>query len=221
MSSPVTGPPARGVPDVGPQPDPRRSGKRVSGRALALGDENQNPPGISFPALIGEDFATHGRDLLSPGFWSLAVCRFGNWRMSVRYRALRPPLTLAYRTARHAVIALWGIDLPYNSKIGRRLKIEHHGGFFLGAWSVGDDVTVRHCATIGLLRRGDDRAPVIGNRVEIGPGACIVGDITVGDDAYIGPNAVVTQNVPAGATAFGNPGRLVNLADLTAARQNP
>jgi len=203
---------------MAPPTERQRSGKRVPGRALALGDTNQNPPGISFPALIAEDFATHGHDPLSPGFWSLAVCRFGNWRMSVKPRALRGPLTMAYRAARHAVIALWGIDLPYNSQIGRRLRIVHHGGFFLGAWSVGDDVTIRHCATIGLIRRGDDRAPIIGDRVEIGPGACIVGDITVGDDAYVGPNAVVTQDVPPGATAFGNPGRLVNLADLLAPR---
>jgi serine O-acetyltransferase len=186
--------------------------KRVPGHALPLGDENLNPPGISFPALLAEDFATHGRNLLSPGFWALAVYRFGNARMSVKPRALRAPLSLAYRLAHHAVIALWTIDLPYNSRIGRRLQIAHHGGFFLGAWSVGDDVTVRHCATIGLIRKGTDRSPKIGNRVEIGPGACIVGDISVGDDAFIGANTVVTQDVPAGAAALGNPARLVELA---------
>jgi serine O-acetyltransferase len=187
---------------------------RVPGKALPLGDKNQNPPGISFPALVAEDFATHGHDLLSPGFWALTVCRFGNWRMSVRPRVLRAPLTLAYRVAHEAAIALWAIDIPYNSRVGRRLRIMHHGGFFLGAWRVGDDVTIRHCATIGLIRRSADRSPVIGNRVEIGPGVCIVGDISVGDDAFIGANTVVTQSVPPGATALGNPGRLVDLAKV-------
>jgi serine O-acetyltransferase len=187
---------------------------RATGSALPVGDSNQNPPGIGFLQLLAEDFATHGRDPLSPGFWALAIHRFGNWRMSVRTRPLRTPLSIAYHASHHASIALWGIDLPYNTKIGRRLKIMHHGGFFQGAWSIGDDVTIRHCATIGLIRRGADRSPRIGNRVEIGPGVCIVGDITVGDDAFIGPNTVVTQDVPAGATALGNPGRLVNLDQI-------
>jgi serine O-acetyltransferase len=183
---------------------------RAPGSALPLGDRNLNPPEIGFLELVAEDFATHDRDWLSPGFWSLAICRFGNWRMSVR-PALRPPLSAVYRIAHQAAIALWTIDLPYNCQVGRRLKILHHGGFFLGAWSVGDDVTIRHCATIGLVRRGADRCPVIGSRVEIGPGVCIVGDITIGDDAFIGANTVVTQDVPAGATTLGNPGRLVDL----------
>ncbi|MEA2701272.1 MAG: serine O-acetyltransferase [Myxococcales bacterium] len=187
---------------------------RVPGRALPLGDTNQNPPGISFPALVAEDFATNGRSLLSPGFWALAVCRFGNWRMSVKPRGLRAPLTLAYRFAHKATIALWAIDLPYNARIGRRLRIIHHGGFFLGAWSVGDDVTVRHCATIGLIRRGADRSPRIGSRVEIGPGACIVGDIVIGDDVFVGANSVVTQSVPDGAAVLGNPARKVDLAKI-------
>ncbi|HEX3698270.1 MAG TPA: transferase [Polyangia bacterium] len=188
--------------------------KSVPGQALPLGDKNQNPTGISFPALLAEDFDTHGRSLLSPGFWAVAVSRFGNWRMSVKPRALRPPLTVAYRLAHQVVIALWAIDLPYNARIGRRLRILHHGGFFLGARAMGDDVTIRHCATIGLIRKGADRSPIIGSRVEIGPGACIVGDISIGDDAFIGPNTVVAQDVPAGAMVLGNPARLVELSKV-------
>ncbi len=207
--------PSPAPPAPAPVPPGEPPFERVPGKALPLGDRNQNPPGISFRALIAEDFATHGRDLLSPGFLSLAIYRFGNWRMSVRPH-LRPPLTLAYRFAHQASIALWGIDLPYNSRVGRRFRIMHHGGFFLGAWSIGDDVTIRHCATIGLLRKGTDRSPVIGSRVEIGPGACIVGDISVGDDVFIGPNTVVTQSVAAGATVLGNPSRTVDLAKVLA-----
>ena len=191
--------------------------KRVPGRALPLGDQNQNPSGISFPALVAEDFATHGRSLRSPGFWALAVCRFGNARMSVKSKLLRAPLTLAYRTAHQAVLALWAIELPYNARIGRRLRVLHHGGVWLGAWSVGDDVTIQNTTTIGLKRKGADRSPMIGNRVEIGPGACIVGDIKVGDGAFIGPNTVVTDDVPPGATILGNPGRLVDLAKVVGA----
>ena len=182
---------------------------------LPPGDVNANPPGIGFAALLSEDLATHGGDVLSPGFWALAVHRFGNWRMDVRSKLVRGSLSALYRAAHIGVVALWGIDLPYNAKIGRRFRIGHHGAVFIGSREIGDDVTIRHSATIGLLRRGDRRAPRLGNRVEIGPGACIVGDIAVGDDCFVGANTVLAQNVPAGSTVLGVPGRFVDLSKLT------
>jgi serine O-acetyltransferase len=182
------------------------------GKPLPKGDANENPKDIRFRELLREDFRTHGSDPRSAGFWALAVHRLGNARMDVRPKLLRAPLTALYRTAYHAVIALWGIDLPYNSKIGRRFHIQHHGGLHLGAQVVGDDVRVRHSATIGLARRTErSAAPVIGNRVEIGPGACIVGNIHVGDDCYVGANTVLADDLPPGRSVLGVPARTVAL----------
>jgi serine O-acetyltransferase len=147
---------------------------------------------------------------------ALAVHRLGNWRMGVRSPVLRAPLTAAYRVAYHSVIAALGIDLPYNVKLGRRVRFDHHGCIVMGAWSVGDDVIVRGPATIGLARPDGRRAPIIGNRVEIGPRACVGGGIRVGDDAFVGPATVLTEDLPAGATALGNPCRQVDLDKLLA-----
>jgi serine acetyltransferase len=61
---------------------------------------------------------------------------------------------------------------------------------------------LRHNVTIGNIRRGpgDTTAcPVIGDGVEFGAGAVVVGPVTVGDGALIGANAVVTRDVPPGA----------------------
>lgn len=185
-------------------------------RPLSLGDHNQNPPGIGILQLLREDFRTHGRKLGSGGFWALAIHRFGNWRMD-RPHALRVPLTLMYRFARHGAIAVWKMDLPYNSRIGRRVRFDHHGCVFLGALSVGDDVVFRHAVTVGLASRHAVAAPIIGDRVEVGPGACIVGGIQVGDDAFVGPNTVLTVNLPARAAALGNPARIVDLNEVVAA----
>jgi serine O-acetyltransferase len=183
-----------------------------AGKPLAVGDTNENPRDLPFAALLLEDFRTHGSDLRSPGFWALSVHRFGNLRMSVRSRSLRAPLTALYWAAYHSVIAAWAIELPYNAKIGRRFRIGHHGGLHLGARAVGDDVYVRHTATIGLARRTDQsHAPTIGNRVEIGPGACIVGGIHVGDDCFVGPNTVLADSLPPGTTVLGVPARIVDL----------
>jgi serine O-acetyltransferase len=180
------------------------------GKPLASGDTNENPSGLGFLELLQEDFRTHGNRLRAPGFWALAVHRFGNLRMDIKSRPLRAPASVLYRAAHLAVIALWGIDLPYNAKLGRRLRIDHHGCLMLGAKVVGDDVHIRHTATIGLLRRTEQTgAPTIGNGVEIGPGACIVGAIHVGDGACVGANSVVADSVPPGATVLGVPARPV------------
>jgi len=183
-------------------------------KPLPIGEVNANPPGLTMKELFREDLRTHGGDLLSPGFWALTLHRLGNWRMDIRSKPLRAPLTLLYRGAHWGALTLWGIDLPYNAKIGRRLRICHHGAVFIGSREIGDDVTIRHAVTIGLKRKTERRAPSIGSRVEIGPGACIVGDIRVGDDAFIGANTVLAQNAPSGSTVWGVPGRFVELSKL-------
>jgi len=186
--------------------------KQASEKPLPAGDVNANPAGLGLPELLAEDFRTHGSDVLSPGFWALAVHRFGNWRMDLEVKVLRAPLSLLYRTAHLGVIALWGIDLPYNSKIGRRFRIVHHGAVFVGSKEIGDDVTIRHSVTIGLKRKTERQAPSIGSRVEIGPGACIVGDVQVGSDSFIGANTVLADSVPPGSSVLGVPGHFVDLA---------
>lgn len=176
---------------------------------MQAGEHDANPKSLPFWRLVREDYQTHGGRLSSPGFWALAVHRFGNLRMRVR-GPLRAPLTLVYRVAHQGVIMLWGIDMPYSVPIGRRLRICHHGGVHLGAWSVGDDVTIRHSATIGVAGVVDRtlRSPIIGNNVELGPGATVIGTVTVGDGAHVGANSVVLEDVPPGATAFGVPARI-------------
>ena len=71
---------------------------------------------------------------------------------------------------------------------------------------IGDDVTVRQGVTIGNrhLERPLD-VPRIGNRVNIGAGAKILGAVMIGDDVSIGANAVVLKDVPSNSTAVGVP----------------
>jgi lipopolysaccharide O-acetyltransferase len=50
---------------------------------------------------------------------------------------------------------------------------------------------------------------IIGKRVWIGEGACILKGVTLGDDCIVGANAVVTRNFPAGSVIGGVPARLI------------
>jgi serine O-acetyltransferase len=183
-----------------------------SKRPRIKGNRDQNPKEIGFFALLGEDLATHGHHWSAPGFWAVALHRFGNWRMGVQQKALRAPLTLAYRTGFQLVRSLWGIDLPYDVKLGRRVRLDHHGSITIGARAIGNDVVIRHSVVIGVLRRGDgEDKPTIGDRVELGPRACVVGAVTIGDDTFVCANTVVPINVPAHSTVLGVPARIVDL----------
>lgn len=160
-------------------------------------------------ALVREDWHTYERDIWRQGLWVMLIYRFGRWR----YRLpglLRKPFSLVYKILKIWGQILTGIDLPCEAQVGRRLKIEHFGGIVIsGDTVIGDDVVIRNGVTIGLKRTGERGAPVIGNRVDIGAGAKILGTITIGDGAVIGANAVVLEDVPPGALAVGIPARVV------------
>ena len=166
---------------------------------LDLGRHDGNPPGLTLGQLIREDYATHGRDFFSQGFWAIAIHRFGNWRMGVRSKLLRAPLSLLYRILSKCVQWFGGIDLMYTVKVGRRVRIWHHGGMTLEALEIGDDVHIRQNTTFGLRQHGDPRwlKPIIGAGCQIGAGAVIVGPIIVGEGSTIGANVVLAQDVPA------------------------
>lgn len=170
----------------------------------------RNPQDIRFWPLITEDFATHNRDMFAQGFWTLFWHRFGNWRMGVRPRILRLPLSALYRMGAKSAQWFCGMDLPYTVVVGRRVKLEHFGGMILIARSIGDDVVIRQNTTFGIASvEGAMQRPTIGDRVDIGAGAVLIGGITIGSDTHIGANAVVTKSQPAGVVVAGVPARVI------------
>lgn len=99
-----------------------------------------------------------------------------------------------------------GIDLPCEARVGARFTIEYFGDIIIsGDAQFGDDCRIRNGVTVVLKRTSECGSPVIGNRVDIGTGAKVLGAITVGDDVAIGANAVVTKAVPANSTAVAVP----------------
>jgi serine O-acetyltransferase len=105
-----------------------------------------------------------------------------------------------------------GISIPYNTEIGAGLYIGHHGAIVVNhAAKIGRAVNINHDVTIGVAFGGRyPGAPVIGDRVYIGPGARVIGGITVGNDAAIGANCVVTKPVPESSVVAGIPGVVIS-----------
>jgi serine O-acetyltransferase len=195
---------------IPPGPLQRDRGDGTDLPPLNRGNKNLNPPGIGFFALLREDILTYEHDLMAPGFWAVAIHRFGNWRMGIRPKLLRAPFSLVFRFLSKLVELSGGIHLPYTVRLGRRVRIWHHGGIVLHARSIGDDVHIRQNTTFGIAKRDQFRAvPTIGDRVDIGCGACVLGAVTIGHDSLIGANAVVVTDIPPNSTAVGIPARVI------------
>ncbi len=162
-------------------------------------------------AQLREDHAANGRDWSRPGLRTLAVYRFGAWRMSVGSKLLRMPLSFLHHKLFRYCRNTYGIELPHTAVIGRRLVIEHQGCIVVHGWArIGDDCTIRQGVTLG--NKTADRpmdAPTLGDRVNVGAGAKVLGAVTVGNDAQVGANAVVVKDVPAGSIAVGVPARVI------------
>ncbi len=164
---------------------------------------------------IREDWHTYQHDITRQGFWVMLVYRFGQWRYTIKSRWIRLPFSFLYKVLYLFIQIITGIELPCEVKVGRRFTIEHFGGIVVsGDASFGDDVIIRNGVTVGLRHTGVRGSPTIGNRVDIGAGAKLLGPIQIGDDVAIGANAVVIKDVPANSIAVGVPARIIQKKSL-------
>jgi len=164
--------------------------------------------------IVREDWTRNGHSWFRPGCQALVVYRFGVWRRSVSSRIPRAILDLAYKILHILVRNSYGIEIYDTTRIGRRLRIAHQSGIIVHPDAIlGDDCMIRQGVSIGRAsNRGAgirSQAPIIGDGVDIGAGAVVIGGITVGDFAVIGPNAVVMTNVPAGTIVGAPPCKII------------
>lgn len=159
---------------------------------------------------IREDWRTYEGDITRQGLWVMVVYRFGQWRYTIKPAVVRVPLSFVYKVLKLLSQILTGIDLPCEVKMGRRCVIEHFGDIIISGDTVmGDEVVIRNGVTLGLKRTGERGAPTLGNRVDIGAGAKILGPVHIGDDVIIGANAVVITDIPPNSLAVGVPARII------------
>jgi serine O-acetyltransferase len=118
---------------------------------------------------------------------------------------------LPARSVSQAARFLTGIEIHPAATLGPRLFIDHGMGVVIGETAeVGADVTIYHGVTLGgtSLEHGK-RHPTIGDRVTIGAGAKVLGNLTVGDDSRIGANAVLVRSVDDHSVVVGVPGQVI------------
>lgn len=99
------------------------------------------------------------------------------------------------------------------AQIGRGTVFYHHalGCTVHGKVVIGCDGHIFPNVTIGSKWPNgvcEGEAPQIGDRVFIGAGAVLLGNIKIGNDVIIGSNAVVTSDVPSNSIAVGIPAQV-------------
>lgn len=160
-------------------------------------DGQINPKLLIYNALFGEGF--------SYIFW-MRLARFSKMK---RLHLLH---FIARINLRRSAFRL-GISIPYVTKIGDGLCIKHFGGIVVNEDAIiGSNCNISQGVTIGKANRGPRKGcAVIGDNVYIGPGAKIVGAVTIGNHAAIGANCVVTKDIPEFAVVVGVPGKIISM----------
>jgi serine O-acetyltransferase len=105
------------------------------------------------------------------------------------------------------------IEIHPGATIGHRFFIDHGSGVVIGETTeIGDDVLLYQGVTLGGTggEKGK-RHPTLGNRVVVGTGAKILGNIRLGDNVKVGAGSVVVHHVPDNSTVVGVPGRVVRV----------
>ena len=146
-----------------------------------------------------------------PGFWIVAVYRFGMWADGLPTAFLRLPMWAAYRILRLPLVVfnvhLWAG--PHGAKIGPGFCLIHPTNIGIGRHvEIGADCLVFNDVTLGTAGTGGG-TPKLGDRVDVYVGARILGGVTIGHNSMVGANCVVTRDVPEGSVIVAAPCRVL------------
>ena len=133
--------------------------------------------------------------LLDPAAWVVGTYRIGR-ALRALPAPLRMPFLALHKPLELLMRAMTGVKLPGSAEIGGGLFLGHVGGIAVAERAhIGRDCNLSHGVA---LEPRDGGAPWLGDRVYVGPGARIRGNVRIGNDAAIGANTVVNADVPDG-----------------------
>lgn len=132
-----------------------------------------------------------------------SIYKYGNWLIQHHIPVLPAVLKLVSR------IFFPACDIPFTAKIGKNAYLPHRAiGVVIHENAViGENARIQANVVIG--GKGQSGVPTIGNNVQIGANAVIVGGVKIGDNAIVGAGAVVLKDVPAACVACGVPATVV------------
>lgn len=145
--------------------------------------------------------------LLSPRFVPVLLCRLAHCLYRLKLGPLAKLVSLLN-------FFLFGIEIAVRCQIGKGLFLPHTQGTVIGAWSIGENVTIFQGVTLGAkevdFSYQESSRPTVEDGVTIGSGAKVLGGLTLGSGSRVGANAVVLNDVAPGFLAVGIPAKVVN-----------
>lgn len=139
--------------------------------------------------------------LFTPGFrytciwrWTKSACRLTKpfWVLLLRHYQIK-----------------YGIQIPYQTTIGRGFRIAHFGTIVINpAAVIGDNFNIANGAVIGYSGSKNNKqggVPTLGHNVCVGANAIIIGKIHIGNNCIIAPGSFVNCDMPDDTIAIGNP----------------
>lgn len=135
------------------------------------------------------------------------VARKIGFQMMVAVRAMRllrdSRMPLLARVASRVVRHAYGAEIHWDAELAPGVVLIHGNGLVVSrAARAGEGCILFHNVTLGIGADPETRelgAPHLGRNVHVGPGATLIGPITVGDGTKIMAGAVLTRSVPEGS----------------------
>ena len=157
---------------------------------------DMNTYGLNWFLLIKSYFSAHT-------FCLIRLYRIGNWLYKHHIRFI--PVLIKKRMLRR-----YACEISPYADIGEGFRVYHSVGIVIGHEVViGKNCEVFQNVTIGSNRKKKNGRfmPIIGDNVQIGSGAVVVGSITIGDNSRIGANSYVDKDVPSNTLVAGVPAK--------------
>jgi len=111
---------------------------------------------------------------------------------------------------------LFGCDIARGAKIQGGLYLPHPSGVVIGEYAIiGRNCIIHQGVTLG--DRGEEHEtsnPTLGDYVEIGTGAKILGKIFLDDYSRVGANSVVLKDTPKYSVVVGAPANIIKYREV-------
>lgn len=151
--------------------------------------------------------------LKEQSIWAIKLYRWGRAIDAQEHSFCKRIKLQVYWLLFRLVETITGVSLPKAATIGPGLRVWHFGNIFINSGAViGRNCTLRQGVTIGN-RHEDGPLPIIGDNVDIGAYAQILGGVRIGDNVKIGAMSVVLKDVPSNSTAIGIPAKVITSED--------
>lgn len=138
-------------------------------------------------------------------YYMILYYRIYNYYLCARKCSL---LTLFYKRKYTKYLLRTNCEI-YSKSIGKGFRV-YHGGVVIGENSILKENVKMHGHNCVGNNGKDKLEPIIGNNVDIGFGAVIIGNVEIADNITIGANSVVTKSfLEPGITIAGNPAKKI------------